>query len=337
MAIEDVPIDRYERALTLRNLLVAACEGETNANDSDYRHLRREFMQDPETAALLPQFVRTCPNLHQFWGFIKDKEQRWEPRRQFVRSEFAPLINVIEDIDICEGRADPLTDESGHPIYGEDGRQILLDGDPAPMTGVGFERGLRPRQIGDARKAALGSEALGAIRGEGALVAPEGGQAAPVASSAWTGRVTSREQARVVLSLAPSAIQGVRNLLANQEKRLHNKPPEALPGEDLQALRELHLALGNLIALAEQGDPLDETLTRLAGLKERVFNYAEETGQLTVAGLRPLIASQPAAWATYAVLGLICAPATFATLGPAAALMVCAGYFGLDVKRQPKR
>ena len=46
-----------------------------------------------------------------------------------------------------------------------------------------------------------------------------------------------------------------------------------------------------------------------------MFNFAKETGELCVAGLKPLLASVPAAVGAWTLLNWICAPATFALLG----------------------
>lgn len=94
--IEDLPTDTLERAMVLRNGLIALCEGKNNMNDAVYRLLRREFMNDTSVANLVPQFVRTGQDTGAVWAYLKDFSGQWEPRRQFVRKEFAPLIDRLE-------------------------------------------------------------------------------------------------------------------------------------------------------------------------------------------------------------------------------------------------
>ena len=94
--IADLPTDKLERAMVLRNGLVALCEGSGKMNDAVYRLLRREFMHDPAVSALIPQFVRTAQDTGAMWAYIKDLAGQWEPRRRFVRDQFAPLINRLE-------------------------------------------------------------------------------------------------------------------------------------------------------------------------------------------------------------------------------------------------
>jgi len=94
--IADLPTDRLERAMTFRNGLVSLCEGWAKMDDRVYSTLRREFMKDPVTVSLLPQFVKTAQDRGAMWAYMKDFNGQWEPRRQMVRNEFAPLIDALE-------------------------------------------------------------------------------------------------------------------------------------------------------------------------------------------------------------------------------------------------
>jgi TIR domain len=96
--IADLPTEKLERAMTLRNGLVALCEGRNNMNDAVYRLLRREFMVDPLTSDLLPRFVRAAQDTGTMWAFLKDHSPQWAPRRQFVREQFVALIDTLESM-----------------------------------------------------------------------------------------------------------------------------------------------------------------------------------------------------------------------------------------------
>lgn len=96
--VADLPLDKAERAMALRNGLVALCEGRTNMNDAVYRLLRREFMNDSAVSDLLPQFVRAAQDTGAMWAFLKDHSPQWAPRRQFVRDQFAALVDRLEDM-----------------------------------------------------------------------------------------------------------------------------------------------------------------------------------------------------------------------------------------------
>lgn len=94
--IASLPTDKLDRAITFKNGLVALCEGGGKMNDSVYRLLRREFMNDLAVSSLVPQFVRTAQDTGAMWAYMKDFSGQWEPRRQFVREQFAPLIDRLE-------------------------------------------------------------------------------------------------------------------------------------------------------------------------------------------------------------------------------------------------
>lgn len=66
------------------------------ASDDDYRTLRQEFMARPDTAALLPFFVRRCRNLSTFWEWIKGEAKQWAPRRVLIRQAFTALLDHLE-------------------------------------------------------------------------------------------------------------------------------------------------------------------------------------------------------------------------------------------------
>jgi len=94
--IADLPTEKLERAMVLRNGLVALCEGGGKMNNAVYRLLRREFMSDPSTCELVPLFVRTTQDTSSMWAYLKDYADQWEPRRKFVRSQFVELIDKLE-------------------------------------------------------------------------------------------------------------------------------------------------------------------------------------------------------------------------------------------------
>lgn len=67
---DQIPSSRIEQATMLEGLLIAWATGD-KTEDSVYQYLRREFMDDPALANLLPSFVRTYRNLSAFWPFIQ--------------------------------------------------------------------------------------------------------------------------------------------------------------------------------------------------------------------------------------------------------------------------
>ena len=93
--VESLPTDPIDRLLAFRNGLIAHSTG-SNMDSRAYRVLRGEFMADPILGQLLPRCVRTCQDSGDFWEFIKAEFSTYAERRAFLRSEFAPLIEHLE-------------------------------------------------------------------------------------------------------------------------------------------------------------------------------------------------------------------------------------------------
>ena len=103
----------------------------------------------------------------------------------------------------------------------------------------------------------------------------EGRTSPSISSGKWTGRRTATQQARVVISLGYDALLGVDLLLEEQERPLHNGGPvEPERAEAIQKLKTLHRELGELISLAEAGEPLDEKLRAVRIAKEKALAWS---------------------------------------------------------------
>jgi Abortive infection C-terminus len=63
----------------------------------------------PRTKALAPAFLKTNRDLHQFWQFIKKQSASYQGRREYLWSQFAPLLDELE----CKTStpADPVVSE----------------------------------------------------------------------------------------------------------------------------------------------------------------------------------------------------------------------------------
>jgi hypothetical protein len=93
--VANLPKEPSERALAFRNGLISEATG-SSMDGNVYRLLRAEFMADPSTTLLLPQFVRTCADTGDFWQFIKYEFGSYRERRDYLSREFQPLINSLE-------------------------------------------------------------------------------------------------------------------------------------------------------------------------------------------------------------------------------------------------
>lgn len=84
-----------EQVETLQNLMVSRATG-NDENDADYVRLRQVVLSEKRFDSLVPGFVRTCRSLPQFWQFIKGKYATYAERRDYIWSEFRPLLDLIE-------------------------------------------------------------------------------------------------------------------------------------------------------------------------------------------------------------------------------------------------
>lgn len=84
-----------EQVEALQNLLVARATGSMEG-DADYMRLRQSVLAEKRFEAEIPSFVRTCRSLSQFWQFIKGKYATYAERREFIWSEFRPLLDASD-------------------------------------------------------------------------------------------------------------------------------------------------------------------------------------------------------------------------------------------------
>jgi Abortive infection C-terminus len=98
MSFEDLQND-LERAESLQNIMRSTAEGGSR-EDPDYKLLRQYFIAKPELKDVIPSFVRTSRDLHQFWSFIKSKFDSYQERRTFLWTEFSALMDLLEGKNI---------------------------------------------------------------------------------------------------------------------------------------------------------------------------------------------------------------------------------------------
>ncbi|MFN6954556.1 MAG: abortive infection family protein [Acetobacteraceae bacterium] len=99
-----------DRATLYQNGLVSeATGGSFDGGDPAYKALRRHFAQRADTKSKLPDFVTRCPDLAQFWQWIKREKPRYEERRQLIWDAFRPLLDYLEGLDRTPAVA-PITE-----------------------------------------------------------------------------------------------------------------------------------------------------------------------------------------------------------------------------------
>jgi hypothetical protein len=108
MLLVDLPDDEAARAACLQELLIAHATGGP-ASNGDYVELRRGLLEDAGAGRFLPQFVRSCPDLASFWGWIKVAEPTYAGRRELIWRAFVPLLDHLESADRPSPEPAPMT------------------------------------------------------------------------------------------------------------------------------------------------------------------------------------------------------------------------------------
>lgn len=85
-----------EQTESMQNMMVSRATG-GDATDLEYAKARDALLDELSIAQHVPQMVKTCRSPSQFWSFIKQID-KYEPRRQYIWSEFRPLLNKLEDV-----------------------------------------------------------------------------------------------------------------------------------------------------------------------------------------------------------------------------------------------
>lgn len=87
--------DLINKIDSMKIILVSQATGGVG-DGGEYMLLRRELMANPRIAKMLPRFVHVCRSLSEFWSFIKPKFGTYHERREYLRTEFDPLLTMLE-------------------------------------------------------------------------------------------------------------------------------------------------------------------------------------------------------------------------------------------------
>jgi len=100
---------QLDKAIRLQNGLIACATGNNfDGGDAAYKELRWNFANRPDTKPKLPDFIRRCSDIGQFWGWIKYEKPTYAERRALIWNAFRPLIDYLETQD-CTPGIGPIT------------------------------------------------------------------------------------------------------------------------------------------------------------------------------------------------------------------------------------
>lgn len=98
-----------DKALRFQNGMIASATGNSfDGGDAVYKQMRMLFGTRPDTKDKLPDFVRRCSDLGQFWGWVKYEKSSYAERRTLIWNAFRPIIEYLEAQD-CSPSVAPIT------------------------------------------------------------------------------------------------------------------------------------------------------------------------------------------------------------------------------------
>jgi hypothetical protein len=87
----------FSRVLGYQNELIAFFTGGGKFDEDGYQRLRADLLNNQSYSGLAPSFLRKCRDTGALWSFAKGIDGSWEPRRVFLREQFEPLLDLLEN------------------------------------------------------------------------------------------------------------------------------------------------------------------------------------------------------------------------------------------------
>lgn len=79
----------------MQKMLISRATGEWPSVE-EYQTARKALLSIARIKAKLPQFVRSCRDLDQFWGLIKVEGDNYAERRAFIWDGFRPVLDMLD-------------------------------------------------------------------------------------------------------------------------------------------------------------------------------------------------------------------------------------------------
>lgn len=85
----------FDKVVYLQRLLIDRSTG-VYASDVEYDLMRFELMSNSKHADLMPEWIKRCRTLDQFWQYIKHEFSSYDERRKYIYEELNPILEYLE-------------------------------------------------------------------------------------------------------------------------------------------------------------------------------------------------------------------------------------------------
>lgn len=94
-----VSLSDFQLVEYFQNALISRATG-YSFDEEYYKQARATLLSKSYLKNLIPEWINTNRTVDQFWSFIKYKYGTYQERREFLWSEFTPLLNYLEQKSI---------------------------------------------------------------------------------------------------------------------------------------------------------------------------------------------------------------------------------------------
>ena len=91
--------DLLDKVQMLKNTYVAIATG-ASYEGRDYKTLREEIIGNIRIKAYIPDFLKQCRTIGEFWEYIKHLFPTYHERRTFIWEKFKPLLEYLEEAEV---------------------------------------------------------------------------------------------------------------------------------------------------------------------------------------------------------------------------------------------
>ena len=126
---------------TVQELLIDRVTKNPDADESAYKELRQTLIADARVKNTIPEFLKECRTLAQFWNYINGEARNWAGRRQVIWDAFRPTIDAIETLsDNRRVDAGGFDLKDAEPFVNTLARLLAADGDAGAVAALTYGR-----------------------------------------------------------------------------------------------------------------------------------------------------------------------------------------------------